>query len=94
VGLPRFRPPVTGDTFDAEAGDLLEFAVDEDGFFSFELTNDSGRFVGFDDIGIWPDEVFWGEGRSDRAWFVLDRDGSYQLSDRARRRHDHHRCQR
>jgi outer membrane murein-binding lipoprotein Lpp len=67
-------------TFDAEAGGLLELAVADDGYFSFELTDDAGRYVGFADIGSFPDEEFWGEGPSDRAWFVLDRDGPYQLS--------------
>jgi hypothetical protein len=69
-------------TFDAAAGQLLEFTVtDDDGaYFFLELTDADGRFVGAADIGSFPDEEYWGYGPNAEAWFVLERDGTYELT--------------
>jgi len=68
--------------FEAEAGHLLEVVVagDGDGFVYLELADDGGRFVGFADIASFPDDGFHGYAPSDNAWFVFDRDGSYELT--------------
>lgn len=68
--------------FDGEAGQLLELVApgDGDGYFFLELVEASGRFVGYADIGSFPDEGFYGYGPRDHAWFVLDQDGSYELT--------------
>ena len=69
--------------FAAEAGHLLEVVLDAsggDGFVYLELVDDSGRFVGFADIGSFPDDGFHGYAPRDHAWFVFDRDGSYELT--------------
>lgn len=69
-------------TFEAEAGQLLEIVAtgDGDGFYFLELADDGGRFIGFADIGSFPDEGFYGYGPGDQAWFVLDREGPYELT--------------
>jgi hypothetical protein len=68
-------------TFDAEAGQLLEFVVtgDDGGFFFLELTDDGGRPVGFAEIGSFPIEEYGGYGPNAEAWFVFERDGAYEL---------------
>ncbi len=69
-------------TFDAEAGQLLELVVtgDDGGFFFLELTDVDGRFVGGAEIGSFPDEEYWGYGPNAEAWFVLERDGTHELT--------------
>lgn len=76
-------------TFDAQEGTLLELVAtgDGDGAFSLELAGDRGRSIGYAEVGSYPDEEdwgygegYWGYGPSEQAWFVLDRDGSYELT--------------
>ena len=69
--------------FVAEPGHLLEVVLDPsggDGFVYLELVDDRGRFVGFADIGSFPDAGWYGHVPRDHAWFILDRDGSYELT--------------
>jgi hypothetical protein len=66
-------------TFEAAEGTLLELAADGEGFFYLELAADDGRYVGFAELGSFPEEGFWGPGPQGPAWFVLDRDGTYEL---------------
>lgn len=73
-------------TFDAQAGTLLELAVSGDGDEAFfvELMRDSGRFVGYAEVGSYPGEEYYGGeyggyGLSAQAWFLLDQDGSYEF---------------
>ena len=76
---------------EAEAGHLLEVVLaagDGDGFVYLELVDDGGRFVGFADIGSFPDDGFHGFGPRDHAWFVFDRDGSYELTIHPEGRYD------
>jgi hypothetical protein len=66
--------------FEAEAGQLLELtAPDDGGFLSIELSDDAGRYLGWAELGSFPEAGYWG-GPSDHAWFVFDRDGSYELT--------------
>jgi hypothetical protein len=66
--------------FEAEAGQLLELtAPDDGGFLSLELSDDAGRYIGWAELGSFPEAGYWG-GPSDHAWFVLDRDGEYELT--------------
>jgi hypothetical protein len=67
-------------TFEAAEGALLELAADGEGFFFLELVADDGRYVGFAELGSYPEEGFWGPGPQGPAWFVLDRDGTYELT--------------
>ena len=76
-------------TFDAQAGTLFELVTSGDGgeAFSVELVRDGGRFVGSAEVGSYPEDEFWGYGEeyggygpSEQAWFVLDQDGSYELT--------------
>lgn len=74
-------------TFDVEAGQLLELAVagDGDAFYFVELLDDSRRFVSFAPIGSFADDGFRGYGfpeygARDHAWFLLEQEGSYELT--------------